>query len=62
MATPKNWQKSSFSGSGDGNNCVELAATGPQIHIRESDTPTAKLLTTPASLASLLRTIKASER
>ncbi|MFI7318024.1 DUF397 domain-containing protein [Streptomyces venezuelae] len=62
MSTPTKWQKSSFSGSGDGNACVELAATGPQIHIRESDTPTTELLTTPATLANLLRTIKASEQ
>ena len=27
MTPPANWQKSSFSGSGDGNNCVELATT-----------------------------------
>ncbi|MFI1681706.1 DUF397 domain-containing protein [Streptomyces sp. NPDC020607] len=56
------WQKSSFSGSGDGNNCVELASTEPHIHLRESDAPTTELLTTPATLASLLRAIKASEQ
>ncbi|MBK6018793.1 DUF397 domain-containing protein, partial [Streptomyces sp. MBT53] len=27
MTPPTNWQKSSFSGGGDGNNCVELATT-----------------------------------
>ncbi|AVH61379.1 MULTISPECIES: DUF397 domain-containing protein [Streptomyces] len=27
MTTPGNWQKSSFSGGADGNNCLELAAT-----------------------------------
>ncbi|MFJ9374524.1 DUF397 domain-containing protein [Streptomyces sp. NPDC101455] len=27
MTIPDNWQKSSFSGSGDGNNCIELATT-----------------------------------
>ena len=27
MTIPDNWQKSSFSGSGDGNNCIELAST-----------------------------------
>lgn len=60
--TPKNWQKSSFSGSGDGNNCVELAGTGPHIHLRESDTPTEELRTTPKAISHLLRTLKASQR
>ncbi|MCX4665671.1 DUF397 domain-containing protein [Streptomyces sp. NBC_01381] len=60
MATPENWQKSSFSGSGDGNNCVELATTGPHIRLRESDDPTTQLTTAPAALARLLRTIKAN--
>jgi hypothetical protein len=27
MTPPANWQKSSFSGGGDGNNCIELAST-----------------------------------
>lgn len=62
MTTLRNWQKSSFSGSGDGNTCVELAATGPQIHLRESDTPTKELRTTPNALSHLLRTLKASQR
>ncbi|MFE0174749.1 DUF397 domain-containing protein [Streptomyces sp. NPDC059002] len=62
MTLALHWQKSTFSDGGDGNTCVELAVTGPQIHIRESDTPTTELLTTPATLASLLRTLKESEQ
>ncbi|QEU93032.1 DUF397 domain-containing protein [Streptomyces kanamyceticus] len=62
MTPALHWQKSTFSDGGDGNTCVELAATGPQIHIRESDTPTTELLTSPATLASLLRTLKARGR
>ncbi|MFE0174750.1 DUF397 domain-containing protein [Streptomyces sp. NPDC059002] len=58
----RTWQKSSFSGGGDGNNCVELASTNSHIHLRESDTPAEELHTTPATLASLIRTLKASER
>lgn len=27
MTIPDNWQKSSFSGGADGNNCIELAGT-----------------------------------
>ncbi|MGW1502069.1 DUF397 domain-containing protein [Streptomyces mirabilis] len=29
MTTPDNWQKSSFSGGGDGNACLELATPTP---------------------------------
>jgi hypothetical protein len=58
MSTPLKWQKSSFSGGGDGDNCVELAAIPGMIHLRESDTPTAHLTTAPAPLAQLLHHIK----
>ncbi|UUU33328.1 DUF397 domain-containing protein [Streptomyces sp. CA-210063] len=58
MTTRDNWQKSSFSGSGDGNNCVELAAISPHLlGLRESDTPTAILTTTPVPVTELLRAI-----
>ncbi|WP_327354183.1 DUF397 domain-containing protein [Streptomyces sp. NBC_01304] len=53
-----NWQKSSFSGGGDGNACLELATTHATIHLRESDTPKSSLTTTPESLAQLLRSLK----
>jgi hypothetical protein len=55
--TPYNWQKSSFSAGGDGNNCLELAATPTTLHLRESDDPDVRLDTTPAALAHLLRRI-----
>ncbi|MER5222112.1 DUF397 domain-containing protein [Streptomyces flaveus] len=58
MSMPNNWQKSSFSGSGDGNACVELASTPTTIHLRESDTPTTQLTTTPTPLAHLLHSIR----
>ncbi|MFC4465006.1 DUF397 domain-containing protein [Streptomyces xiangluensis] len=60
MSMPGNWQKSSFSGSGDGNACVELASTPTctTIHLRESDTPTTQLTTAPAPLAHLLHSIR----
>lgn len=51
------WQKSSFSGGAEGNECVELAATPTTIHLRESDTPTTQLTTTPTPLAQLLDAI-----
>ncbi|MGW1030482.1 DUF397 domain-containing protein [Streptomyces sp. NPDC002577] len=59
MTHALHWQKSSFSEGGDGNTCVELAATEPRlIYIRESDTPATRLTTTPAPLAHLLLGIK----
>lgn len=35
------WFKSSYSSSGDGNDCVEVAITPATIHIRDSKRPTA---------------------
>ncbi|MDX3532717.1 DUF397 domain-containing protein, partial [Streptomyces sp. ID05-39B] len=40
MSTRLKWQKSSFSGGGEGNDCLELASSPTRIHLRESDTPT----------------------
>ncbi|MDC0772639.1 DUF397 domain-containing protein [Streptomyces sp. HD] len=57
------WQKSSFSGGGDGDNCVELAlpAMPPtSICLRESDAPTTILTTTPTAFHALLTTLKNS--
>ncbi|MEI5522658.1 DUF397 domain-containing protein [Streptomyces brasiliscabiei] len=58
-ARPPRWQKSTFSDGGEGDTCVELAATPAHIHLRESDTPATHLRTTPTPLAGLLRHIKA---
>ncbi|KUL30069.1 DUF397 domain-containing protein [Streptomyces regalis] len=61
MITPLTWQKSSFSGGGTGDSCVELAArtTSPtSIHLREGDTPATVLTTTPTALHALLATLK----
>ncbi|MFI7318023.1 DUF397 domain-containing protein [Streptomyces venezuelae] len=55
------WQKSSFSDGGDGDTCIELSATGPRIHLRESEDPAPELTTSPTALANLLRTLKAIE-
>ncbi|NGO72031.1 DUF397 domain-containing protein [Streptomyces boncukensis] len=54
------WQKSSFSGGGDGNNCVEVAATGTGLLLREGDEPDVTLAPTPHTLARLLAHIKVS--
>ncbi|WP_413801918.1 DUF397 domain-containing protein [Streptomyces iranensis] len=53
------WRKSSFSGPGETNDCVELAATGGEIRVRESDTPADILTTTPGQLRTFIRAVKA---
>jgi hypothetical protein len=59
MITPGNWQKSSFSGEGDGDDCVELASTPTALHLRESDAPATVLTTTRPVLTDLLHAIHA---
>ncbi|MEU4046819.1 DUF397 domain-containing protein [Streptomyces antibioticus] len=53
------WQKSSFSGGSDGNNCLELASTPAKLHFRESDAPATVLTTTRAPFAHLLAGLRA---
>jgi hypothetical protein len=63
VTTPLTWQKSSFSGGGTGDECVELAhpTTPPtSIHLRESDYPSTILTSTPAALRALLTALKNS--
>ncbi|MDH2392094.1 DUF397 domain-containing protein [Streptomyces sp. HNM0663] len=52
------WLKSSFSGAGDDNNCVEVGATPTAVHLRESDAPGTALTTTPAALHALIAAAK----
>lgn len=47
MTTPDTWRKSSYSGGGDGNNCVEVASSPAHISIRDSKTPAIAALTFP---------------
>ncbi|MER5469585.1 DUF397 domain-containing protein [Streptomyces sp. NPDC002685] len=58
MSTPGDWQKSSYSGPGDGDSCVELAATPATLHLRESDDPGTVLTTAPSSVGHLLQAIR----
>ncbi|MFD9463688.1 DUF397 domain-containing protein [Streptomyces sp. NPDC060027] len=58
MSTPGNWQKSSYSGPGDGDSCVELASTQATLHLRESDDPATVLSTNPAPVGHLLQAIR----
>ncbi|HEV8554906.1 MAG TPA: DUF397 domain-containing protein [Actinophytocola sp.] len=51
------WRRSSRSGQGSGNNCVEVAFIGPGVAVRDSKNPTAGTLTFPAGgWTSLLHT------
>lgn len=52
------WQRSTFSGGGDGNTCIEIAATPTALHLRESDSPDIELTSTTASIAHLIRGLK----
>ncbi|MDV9174108.1 DUF397 domain-containing protein [Streptomyces sp. W16] len=56
------WQKSSFSGGGDGNECVELAQSHGAWLLRESDDPSRILPVTSTGLAGLLRHLGADPR
>ncbi|MFF8592458.1 DUF397 domain-containing protein [Streptomyces sp. NPDC015220] len=49
MNTPDNWQKSSYSGSGDGNACVEVADRRSRIAVRDSKAPARAALSFPAA-------------
>ncbi|MDX3566470.1 DUF397 domain-containing protein, partial [Streptomyces scabiei] len=39
------WRKSSYSGDGDGDECVEIATTPTRIAVRDSKTPSRATLT-----------------
>ncbi|MEV7393143.1 MULTISPECIES: DUF397 domain-containing protein [unclassified Streptomyces] len=58
-----NWRKSSHSGEGDGNNCVEIATTPTHTAVRDSKTPTRATLTFPAPVfATFLEALKNQPR
>ncbi|WP_217169855.1 DUF397 domain-containing protein [Streptomyces sp. AC512_CC834] len=42
-----NWRKSSYSGEGDGNSCVEIATRSGRIAVRDSKAPAYGTLTLP---------------
>ncbi|MEU9185244.1 DUF397 domain-containing protein [Streptomyces sp. NPDC048484] len=58
MSQALHWQKSTFSDGGEGNTCIELAASPGTLHLRESDTPDTELTTNTAPLAHLIRGMK----
>ncbi|MGW3952742.1 DUF397 domain-containing protein [Streptomyces sp. NPDC004752] len=59
MITSGNWRKSSYSGEGDGNDCIEIANLPNHIAIRDSKDPAHGLLTFPAAVfTSFLEAVK----
>lgn len=55
------WQKSSFSGNGPDNNCVEVAAESAVVNLREGDAPGVVVTTTSRAFGALIRGIKEGE-
>jgi len=59
MTAPDNWRKSSYSGEGDGNECVAVANSPSSVAIRDSKTPARTPLTFPAgAFASFIASLK----
>ncbi|MGP2436755.1 DUF397 domain-containing protein [Streptomyces sp. JW3] len=54
-----NWRKSTYSGEGDGNECVELADTPTHIAVRDTKAPHRATVTfTAAAFTPFLKTLK----
>ncbi|MEV7786807.1 DUF397 domain-containing protein [Streptomyces sp. NPDC088106] len=54
-----NWKKSSYSGPGDGNECVEIATSSTHIAVRDSKAPARATLAFPtAAFAEFLAGLK----
>lgn len=48
MTIPTHWRRSSYSGGGEGNDCVEIAELDTRIAIRDSKNPSYATLSVPA--------------
>ncbi|MFG3108672.1 DUF397 domain-containing protein [Streptomyces tendae] len=63
MSTPDTWRKSSYSGGGDGNNCVEIATSATHVAVRDSKAPTGATLGFPVgAFTPFLETLKSPAR
>ncbi|AWW38215.1 MULTISPECIES: DUF397 domain-containing protein [Streptomyces] len=61
--TPAIWRTSSYSGGGDGNNCVEVAQLPTRTAVRDSKRPTHGTLTFPTeTFTAFLGSLKADAR
>ncbi|MBU6531156.1 DUF397 domain-containing protein [Streptomyces sp. NPDC057245] len=55
----ENWRKSSYSGPGDGNECVEIANSPTHVAVRDSKVPArATLSFPPEAFAPFLEALK----
>ncbi|MFD7058698.1 DUF397 domain-containing protein [Streptomyces sp. NPDC059906] len=62
MSTHANWRKSSYSGEGDGNECVEVANSPTHVAVRDSKAPSYGTLTVPTgAFAAFVDGIKGVE-
>ncbi|PPS88401.1 hypothetical protein BZZ08_02273 [Streptomyces sp. MH60] len=56
------WRKSSYSGEGDGNNCVEIATSVTRVRVRDSKAPARATLAFPrAAFTRFLTVLKEPE-
>ncbi|MFF8590637.1 DUF397 domain-containing protein [Streptomyces sp. NPDC015220] len=59
VTTPDTWRKSSYSGPGDGNECVEIATSPTHTAVRDSKAPAEATLIFPAeTFAPFLEALK----
>ncbi|MFB7599457.1 DUF397 domain-containing protein [Streptomyces sp. NPDC056160] len=63
MILPYDWRKSSYSGEGDGNECVEIATSPTHTAVRDSKAPARATLTFPApAFSTFLDALKRQAR
>ncbi|MFG2634225.1 DUF397 domain-containing protein [Streptomyces sp. NPDC048362] len=63
MTQALRWQKSSYSGGGDGNTCVEVAHLDTHIAVRDSKAPARATLTFPTvSFSRFVEALKEAGR
>ncbi|MEU3037273.1 DUF397 domain-containing protein [Streptomyces jietaisiensis] len=59
MFIPGSWRKSSYSGEGDGNACLEIASSPTRTAVRDSKDPALPALTFPtASFTAFVDALK----
>ncbi|WP_381797584.1 DUF397 domain-containing protein [Streptomyces niveus] len=61
MSAEIKWQKSSFSGADDNQNCLELTEANGQILMRESEAPDTIVTTDRDKLRAFIAGVKAGE-
>ncbi|WP_328371846.1 DUF397 domain-containing protein [Streptomyces sp. NBC_00445] len=60
MIAAAQWKKSSFSGGGEGNDCVEIANLHTRVAIRDSKTPAQGTLSFPTgTFTAFISSLKA---